>query len=642
MNKLLYPFCGIVGQEKVKKALIYTVIDTRIGGVLLCGEKGTAKSTMARALAEVCKMEIINLPLNVTEDMLIGSIDFESTLKKGIREFCGGVLKRAHKNILYVDEVNLLPGNIVNCLVDVAASGVNRVEREGITFSHLCEIVLVGSMNPEEGKLRPQLLERFGLYVEVKGEKELQNRKEIMHRRLKYEEDPESFIKQYENDSIILSKKIAKAKELIKLIKPEESVLKIASEMAELSKSQGNRCEILLIRTAAAAAAFDGRDYITLPDLKEAGEYVLPHRRRDEKKQMSSPQNSNNDSDDKQNDKHGKNSDNDGDEPLGNDFENGCNENNGIKNNDNNDNTDLDYEESGVIPDMLPEEQCVQAEKMFETIPLPSIRMDRVLRKGTGRRNKTKTNSDMGRYFSWCESKKYGSGIALDATLRAAAPYQKMRLHGDCAFTITESDIRYKKRETHIGATIVFVVDASGSMGAQKRMKETKEAILSMLMDSYQKRDKIGLVAFRRNSAEVLLEITSSAQAADNKLQMIPTGGRTPLASGLYTAWQLLKANKIKDPDMLPMVVLVTDGRANYPIFSQDPVEDAVKMARIIADEKFNSVVIDTEKEFITFEIAKKIADSMNAAYFKIDEIKADNIKKCIMLQNPLYECKGE
>jgi len=628
MTKLFYPFCGVVGQERVKKALIYTAIENRLGGVLLCGEKGTAKSTIARALAQVSEMDIVNLPLNVTEDMLIGSIDFESAISKGNREFCGGVLKRAHKNVLYVDEVNLLPDSIVNSLIDVATSGVNRVEREGIKYSHPCETVLVGSMNPEEGKLRPQLLERFGLYVEVSGEEELSNRKEIICRRLKYEQNPEAFIKQYENENKILTGKIAKAKEIVKLIKPEEAVIKIATEMAELSKSQGNRCELLLVRTAAAVAAFEGREYITVSDLKEAGEYVLPHRRRDEKEQTASPQKDNKASDDKQNEEQQKNSTNEGDKPSGNNFDNGGNESN--------DNLDGDYEESEIKWDMPAEEQCIQAEKIYEIISLPSDRMDRVLRKGTGRRKKTKTDSNLGRYASWSESAKLGRGIALDATLRAAAPYQKWRSHESCVFAIIDKDIRYKKRETHIGATIVFVVDASGSMGVKKRMKETKEAILSMLMDSYQKRDKIGLVTFRRNSAEVLLEITSSAQMANNELQMIATGGRTPLAAGLYTAWQLIKGNKLKDPDMLPMIVLVTDGRANSPFFGQDSVDDAIKIASIIANEKINSIVIDTEKEFITLGIAQKISNAMNAAYFKVNEIKAENIKQCVITQNPI------
>lgn len=222
--------------------------------------------------------------------------------------------------------------------------------------------------------------------------------------------------------------------------------------------------------------------------------------------------------------------------------------------------------------------------------------------------------------------KKGASDVALDATLRAAAQFQREREKGNCEISIMDSDFRYKRRESHVGATIVFVVDASGSMGAAKRMKETKEAVLSMLMDSYQKRDKIGLIAFRQKKAEVLLGITSSVDLAQKELQALPTGGRTPLADGLYNAWQLLQARKRKDPEMLPMIVLVTDGRANSALWSDDPVEDALKAAELIAHEKIPAIVVDTENDFISFHLAEKIAVAMQADYYKVDELKSTQL----------------
>jgi magnesium chelatase subunit D len=220
--------------------------------------------------------------------------------------------------------------------------------------------------------------------------------------------------------------------------------------------------------------------------------------------------------------------------------------------------------------------------------------------------------------------------IAIDATLRAAAPYQvgrKNQADKACAVRLEFSDLRFKIKDNHIGATIVFAVDASGSMGAAKRMKETKEAILSLLMNAYQKRDKIGLVSFRGNEAKSLMDITSSADLAHKQLQQLPTGGKTPLAAGLFHAWQIIKARRLKDPDMMPMLILVTDGRVNAPLWSDNPLEDAIKAAQLIDREKINAVVIDTEKDFISLNIAKKIARAMNAAYFKAEELKSGHLR---------------
>ena len=231
------------------------------------------------------------------------------------------------------------------------------------------------------------------------------------------------------------------------------------------------------------------------------------------------------------------------------------------------------------------------------------------------------------------EKKKGQSDIALDATLRAAAPFQKNREKGNCVIAVQESDFRYKRRENHVGATILFVVDASGSMGAAKRMKETKEAVLSMLMDSYQKRDKVGLIAFRQKKAEVLLGITSSVDLAQKELQSLPTGGRTPLADGIYSAWQLFCARRRKDPEMMPLLVLVTDGRANSALWSDDPVEDALKASRMIAGERIPAIVVDTENDFISFHLAEQIAEAMEASYFKVGELKSTQLRGIVSLK---------
>lgn len=635
MNDTRYPFAAVVGQENVKSALIYALIEPRIGGVLLCGEKGTAKSTVVRGLAALTEQKVVELPLNITEDMLVGSIDFERAVKDGVRAFSGGVLARADGNILYADEVNLLPDGIVSTLICAASGEENLVEREGISFRHACRFVLVGTMNPEEGKLRPQFLDRFGLYVDVTGEKDVKARTEIIRRRMEYEKDPAAFVCRWKKETEALALRIARARTLARDIAPDESVRALCAKYAAQAGAEGNRTEIVLARTAAAVAAWSGRDYISHEDIKEAAKYVLPHRRREDAPPPPQPPR------DRDGSRKEKAEENDPQTPPPSSASHreetdppSLEEQDG-NDGDRTETPPPEYSQEGEAP----EEQLVEGEAVELISLLPSLPRDRLSRMGTGRRSKTKSGSNKGRYAAFTASPTPRQrDLALDATLRAAAPYQKGRDHSECAVALQNSDLRYKVRESHVGATIVFVVDASGSMGAQKRMKAAKEAILSMLLDSYQKRDKIGLVAFRKDGAETLLDITSSVDLAEKRLQALPTGGRTPLAAGLFQAWQLLRARRLKDPEMLPMVVLVTDGRANRPLRTNDPVDDALEVAARIRQDGIHSVVIDTEKDFVSLHIAEKIAQAMDASYYKVDELAGDKLRSIVKNRSVLSE----
>lgn len=622
-----YPFAAIAGQEQVKKALLYNLIEPRIGGVLLCGEKGTAKSTIVRGLAALTSQKVVDLPLNVTEDMLVGSIDFEQAVHDGTRCFSGGILAKADGNILYVDEVNLLPDSIVSTLICAAASGENVVEREGISHRHRCRFALVGTMNPEEGKLRPQFLDRFGLYVDVSGEQELSLRTQIIRRRMEYERDPAAFVAQWKTETEKLQQQILHAQQLVQTIPVDDAIRSIAAKYAQQAGCQGNRCELILTYTACAVAAWNGRTHINVNDLKEAAIFVLPHRRQDPSSLPQPPSSSGERDEDRDSTDEGQS-----EQPENPNFDDSSTsvppqleEQEGCDGQQ----IDIPPPQQADAPGM--EDQVVAGEEVSVISALPPLPRDRLFRQGSGRRSKTKSGTSKGRYAGFTQSPKpFQRDLALDATLRAAAPYQKLRHHDGCAVALTDTDLRYKVRENHVGATIVFLVDASGSMGAHKRMKETKEAILSMLLDSYQKRDKIGLVAFRRDKAETLLDITASVDLAQKKLQAMPTGGRTPLAAGLHQAWQLLRARRLKDPDMLPMIVLVTDGRANRPLWTEDAVADAVKCAAMIAQDGIHALVIDTEKEFISLHIAQQVAQAMNAAYYKVDELKAQQLRSIV------------
>ena len=319
MEKRGYPFCALVGQEQMKKALILNMVSPNIGGVLIKGEKGTAKSTAVRALKEVmpprrerrgclfhcnpdnpqewceaCKkkgnpakediqsglMQIINLPISSTQDRVVGSIDVETMIQSGEKAFEPGLLAEANRNLLYVDEINLLEDHIVDVLLDAAAMGVNRIEREGISYVHPSRFVLVGTMNPEEGELRPQLLDRFGLMVTVEGERNPDDRMEIVRRRLEYEKNPEEFCSRYQQEQQELGERIMSASQKTPFVSYEDNVLRTIAEISIALEVDGHRSDITMLKTAVANAAFEGRDFVSKEDLKTAACLVLPHRMR--------------------------------------------------------------------------------------------------------------------------------------------------------------------------------------------------------------------------------------------------------------------------------------------------------------------------------------------------------------------------
>ncbi|WP_418791894.1 ATP-binding protein [Phosphitispora sp. TUW77] len=315
-----YPFTAIVGQEKMKTALILNIINPLLGGVLIRGEKGTAKSTAVRALAELLpereqvegcvfgcdpadtglmcsscaekknkgiglevissKMRVIDLPVSATEDRVVGTLDIEHAIKKGEKKFEPGILAQANRNILYVDEVNLLDDHVVDVLLDSAAMGVNTIEREGVSFSHPAKFILVGTMNPEEGDLRPQLLDRFGLVVDVAGENDVAKRVEVIKRRLEFENDPVEFSQNYEELQKELCNKISGAEQMLKKVCYNDNILELAAKISIAMGVDGHRADIGMIKTAMTIAAYNSREDVRESDMSEAAELVLPHRMR--------------------------------------------------------------------------------------------------------------------------------------------------------------------------------------------------------------------------------------------------------------------------------------------------------------------------------------------------------------------------
>lgn len=646
VRRMILPFTAIIGQEKMKKALILNAINPRIGGVLIRGEKGTAKSTAVRALSEILpeievvkdcpfncdpndqngkcdicseklesgikpetvfrRMRVLNLPLGATEDRVLGTIDIEKAIKEGIKALEPGILAEANRGILYIDEVNLLDDHVADVLLDSAAMGVNVIEREGISVSHPSNFILVGTMNPEEGELRPQLLDRFGLQVGVESIFDAKKRVQIVKTAEEFEGDPEGFLSKCKENQKELSKKILSAKSILKDVVISDDLLEaIANTCIDLGV-RSHRAEIVITRTAKTIAALDGRKKVKIEDVKEAMDFALPHRMR--RTPFEQPELNRDDLDNSLSNSKKNKKDQD-------------------KRNSEEEKLDTNSEVNEV-----PKESVFDIGKPIDTKNIHKGQKDKIYRKRVRGRSFSSKGSK-GKYIRSEIPKEKPKDIALDATIRASAPYQNKRKNNgdDCTIVIKRQDIREKVKIGKVLNACVFVVDASGSMGAKKRMNCAKGAVLSLLMQSYQKRDKVGMVSFRGEKADILLPLCSSVDLAVNKLSELPTGGRTPLSSGLKKGIGLLLNEIKKDREIKPMLVLISDGHANVGLGSRVIKDEIIGFSKQIKEYGIHTVVIDTEtkiKSFVDQNIGycSDIAFNSGGRYYSIEDLTAEKI----------------
>ena len=672
-----FPFSAIVGQQRLKRALLVCAVCPQIGGVLARGQKGTAKSTAVRALAallphiEVVRgcpfscapggphcpacapraatgealptdwrpARLVNLPLGATEDRVAGSLDMEAAIRFGRKRLEPGLLARAHRGVLYVDEVNLLPDHLVDILLDAASLGENVVEREGVSFRHPAQVMLIGTMNPEEGELRPQLLDRFGLCVEVAAPEDIDQRCEVLRRREAFDADPHEFLVRWAEEERRMARAIVEARRALPLVRIPAPLLRRASELCLEACVAGHRADIALRLTARTLAALSGREDVRQADLDEAAELVLLHRRRmppppappeqeEQEEEKKQEQQDHQHEPEQQQERQPEPEDGQQQaEPQKSDAR--ATEDEGELEEsppDNSEQSDESDAENQGRPQAL--ETIFPVGAAFRVKPIV-YRKDRVLRTGSGRRTRSRTSQKSGRYVK-ARPNPAPTDLALDATLRAAAPHQNSRRQAlatpeDIAVLVRAADLRQRVREKRMGHFIVFVVDASGSMGAGKRMVETKGAVLSLLLDAYQKRDKVGLVAFRGQEAAVLLPPTSSVDLAYKLLEDLPTGGKTPLVHGLSLGHELILRQLRRDPASFPVLVVISDGKANVSQGDGKPVAESRAAARAIAeDPRIRSLVVDVEKAgLIRFGLAQELAAAMGAQYFRIEDLKA-------------------
>ncbi len=670
-----FPFTAVVGMDQMRLALALNAVSPEIGGVLARGEKGTAKSTTVRALAAVlppvtvvvgCRFScdparpdaecpdgphpvgvasttrpaaLRELPVGATEDRLTGSLDLEKALTEGISTYTPGLLAGAHRGVLYVDEVNLLHDHLVDLLLDAAALGTSYVERDGVSVRHAARFLLVGTMNPEEGELRPQLLDRFGLTVEVAAPREAPLRAEVVRRRLAFDADPVAFTARFADDEQALATRIADARALLPDVVLDDPTLERIATVCASFDVDGLRADIVTARTAAAHAAWHGRTDVTTEDVRVAATLALPHRRRRNPFDAPGldPQQLEDALDDTEPDPGpesppdppgGGAPDPDGPRP------DGSAEPSGGSGNDGTDEQPAPAGD-GVGPD--PTDESVDAPGPDPADvedgpgPAPSVaapvaaptepRQVRRLEvpgvgEGTpGRRSRARTAT--GRVTGSERPTGRLTSLHLTSTLLAAAPHQQARGRTGPGLHLVRDDLRAARREGRESNLVLFVVDASGSMAARTRMGQVKGAVLSLLLDAYQRRDKVGMITFSGAGAQLVLPATSSVEAAAARLTELPTGGRTPLADGLLLAHETLARERLRDPSRRPLLVVVTDGRVTTG-------GSPAPAAGLLRERGVAALVLDCEAGRVRLGLAAELAVQLGAQVLPLAELTGE------------------
>src|SRR5450830_664943 len=641
LANVFFPFAAIVGQEQLKRALLLCAVDTSLGGVLIRGDKGTAKSTAARALtavlpplqrvpgcafncapgavadccaicrdtqagATVAAVPFITLPLGATEDRVLGTLDLQRALKGEQNALQPGLLAAAHRGILYIDEVNLLPDHLVDVLLDVAAMGVNAVQREGLSVSHPARFTLVGTMNLEEGDLRPQLLDRFGLMVEVVAPRDKTLRAEVVRRRLAYEADPAAYAAQWHEEQEVLRIRIAAAQALLPQVVLSDALLDLISHLCCEFEVASLRADIVMHKTARAFAALDGRLQVTPDDVRAAAELVLPHRRR--RKPFEQPGLDQDKLDDLMQ------------EAMQAPQQQGGN---GQDQSDSSSDSDAESENQSEKPS-----DSGDSQQVFAAAAVGNARQLKVdapvnnVATLAGRRSDS-ADATRGRMIRAVPDSNPAS-LAVGATLRSAVLRSAAEGVQEGAVQLQASDLHGKVKAGKNANLILFVVDASGSMAAQRRMEAVKGAVLALLTDVYQRRDQVAVIGFRGDKASVLLAPTRSVDLAEQGLRELPTGGRAPLPHALQLALQTLDQSNGTAP---PLLVLLSDGKGNVALENGgDPWRETLALAEQLAARGTPALVLDTETGYVRLGRAAQLAQALGAECMTLDELTADNL----------------
>lgn len=609
-----YPFSAICGMEEAKKALLCALVNPSLKSVVMIGPSGSAKTALARSMAgRLSGRRLINIPANVSEEQLFGGLDFQATVERGGPVEMPGLLHRAHGNIAYIDDANLLDNRLLVSVLDTVSRGEVVLEREGISSKRPCDTLLVATMNSEEAELSDGVMDRFDLCVYVTPPEEHEERAEVLRRNMAFETDPAGFLEERSDEEARIADGVDLARRLLPHVTIDEELLRLIAELCARIGAEGHRGDLAMARASSALAALDGRDEVLRKDVEEAASICLVHRRN----YSPPPPPPGNDHE------SGERSDECEREPQDPDRDDGKGQN---------DRCDDDYDAEGErehvdapsLDDML-----FEIGEPFKVIDyLASRNAKRAnARSRMGRRTMAESEDGRGRYVRPRAPSDSPRDVAFDATIRAAAPYQRSRDGNGLAVVIEPRDIREKMRERRCGYTILFLVDASGSLGVRKRMAAVKGAVLSMLRDSYVRRDHIGLMAFRRNSTELILSPTRSVEYAYKKLDDLPTGGKTPLGGALVEASRFMITYSRAHPGERCFIVLVTDGRANVPMVERSNAnEEALRIAEGLVVPGVKWVVVDAGTGRPRFDNAVRLAENLGADLFSLNELNADHL----------------
>ncbi len=649
-----YPFAALVGQDTLKQALLLCAVNPTLGGVLLRGDKGTAKTTAVRGLADVlppllavpgCPFNcepgqpadlcpachrpaavaqelaapFVNLPLGATEDRVLGSLDLEGLLADRQKKLQPGLLAAAHRGVLYIDEVNLLPDHLVDVLLDAAATGRSTVQREGLAVSHPAQFTLIGTMNPEEGNLRPQFLDRFGLMVDVAAPRDVAERTEVVRRRIAFERDPVAFQAHWQPAQAAVQQQIRAAQQLLPTVQLPEGLLTLISQLCTELGVASLRADIVLYKTALTLAALAGRATVTAADVRRAAELALAHRRR------AQPFDSPGLPSEALNELMQQVPDTPAAVPQSPAPVSDLAQPSTTPSAPENAAPVEEEAPAGASQDVAPE-QVFAAGLAAPTRPLAvEAAPPEAPRTGraTGPRG-ARVPAARGHYVRAVPDRA-PSELALEATVRQAVLRDPATAH------ITRDDLHQKVRRGKTGTFLLLVVDASGSMSAHRRMEAVKGAVLGLLTEAYQQRDTVAVIAFRGIEAQVLLPPTRSVAVAEEALRALPTGGRTPLPHALQLAAQLL-GRADYSTDLQPLLVLLSDGKANVPLpGGGDAGQQTQQLAAQLRTLRVPTLVLDTDTGYLRLGKAAELAAALGAQYLPLDELSAASLTNAIL-----------